>query len=182
MQAGIDHQLRDFGDAADILDAVGIGEAEIAVEAVADIVAVEQIGDVALGMELLLDEIGDGRFAGARQSGEPQHGRLLAGQCGACRLVHVDRLPVDVGGAAQGEIDEPHADRVVGEAVDDDEASRGGGSRHRARRRWARSRSRLHTPISLRASVLAATCSSVLTLTLYFELLEGARHGCVVPT
>ena len=39
------------------------------------------------------------------------------------RLVHVERLPMDVGGAAQGEIDQPHADRVVGEAVDDDEAA-----------------------------------------------------------
>ena len=39
-------------------------------------------------------------------------------------LGHVERLPMHVGGAAQGEIDEPHADRVVGEAVDDDEAAK----------------------------------------------------------
>ena len=43
-QAGIDEQLRHLADAADVLDAVGIGEAEVAVEAVADIVAVEQHG------------------------------------------------------------------------------------------------------------------------------------------
>ena len=43
-QAGIDEQLGRLADAADVLHPVGIGEAEIAVEAVADIVAVEQIG------------------------------------------------------------------------------------------------------------------------------------------
>ena len=37
----------DFGDAADVLHAVGIGEAQILVEPVADIVAVEQIGVMA---------------------------------------------------------------------------------------------------------------------------------------
>jgi hypothetical protein len=35
------HQLGHLGDAADVLHPVGIGEAEVAVEAVADIVAVE---------------------------------------------------------------------------------------------------------------------------------------------
>ena len=48
-QAGIDEQLGGLADAADVLHPVGIGEAEIAVEAVADIVAVEQIGVPAFG-------------------------------------------------------------------------------------------------------------------------------------
>ena len=43
-QPGVDHQLRHFGDAADVLDAVGLGEAEVLVEPVADVVAVEQVG------------------------------------------------------------------------------------------------------------------------------------------
>jgi hypothetical protein len=43
-QAGVGHQLRHLGDAADVLHAVGVGEAEIAVEPVADIVAVEDVG------------------------------------------------------------------------------------------------------------------------------------------
>ena len=41
-QAGVHHQLGDLADAADILDAVGFGEAEIAVEPMAHVVAVEQ--------------------------------------------------------------------------------------------------------------------------------------------
>ena len=43
-QAGVDHQLRHLGDAADVLDPVGVGEAEVLVEAVAHVVAVEQVG------------------------------------------------------------------------------------------------------------------------------------------
>ena len=41
-QPGLGHQLGDFADAADIFDPVDFGEAEIAVEPMADIVAVEQ--------------------------------------------------------------------------------------------------------------------------------------------
>ena len=77
-QAGIDHQLRDLGDAADVLDPVGVGEAEVLVEAVADVVAVEQVGVAAERVQPLLDQVGDGRLAGAGQAGEPQHARLLA--------------------------------------------------------------------------------------------------------
>ena len=43
-QAGVGHQLGDLADAADVLDPVGLGEAEVLVEPVADIVAVEQEG------------------------------------------------------------------------------------------------------------------------------------------
>ena len=77
-QPGVDEELRRLGDAADVLDAVGVGEAEVAVEAVADVVAVEQVGVAAHQVELLLDEVGDGRLAGAGEAGEPQDARLLA--------------------------------------------------------------------------------------------------------
>ena len=63
------------------------------------------------------------------------HGFWL-GERGARLLVHIDGLPVDVGGAPQGEVDDAHADGAVGEAVDDDEAAEVavlavGGERHR---------------------------------------------------
>src|SRR5690606_19161562 len=76
-QPGIDHQPRRFTDAADILDPVRIGEAKILVEAVADVIAVEQIGMLAERMQLLLDEVGNRRLAGAREPREPEDGRLL---------------------------------------------------------------------------------------------------------
>ncbi len=76
-QPSIGHQLCHLADAADVLDPVGLGEAEILVQPVADVVAVEQDGVDAAGMKLRLDEIGDGRFARARKAGEPEHGRGL---------------------------------------------------------------------------------------------------------
>ena len=77
-QPGVDHQPRDLGDAADVLDAVGVGEAEVLVQAVADVVAVEQVGVAAARVQPLLDQVGDRRLAGAGQAGEPEHARLLA--------------------------------------------------------------------------------------------------------
>ena len=59
--------LRHLGDAADVLDAVGVGEAEVAVEPVAHVVAVEQVGVAAERVQLLLDQVGDGRLARARR-------------------------------------------------------------------------------------------------------------------
>ena len=56
----------DLGDAADVLDPVGVGEAEVAVEAVADVVAVEQVGAHAERVQLRLDDVGDRRLAGTR--------------------------------------------------------------------------------------------------------------------
>jgi len=44
---------------------------------VPDVVAVEQIGVSSGGGELLLDAVGDGGFARARETREPQHARLL---------------------------------------------------------------------------------------------------------
>ena len=84
-QAGIDHQPGDLGDAADVLDAVLVGEAQVLVEAVADVVAVEQEGVVAERVQPLLDQVGDRRLARARQAGEPQAARHLAPCCARAR-------------------------------------------------------------------------------------------------
>ena len=65
-QADVGHQLRHLADAADVLDPVGGGEAEILVEAVADVVAVEQGGMNAALVQPRLDQIGDRRFARRR--------------------------------------------------------------------------------------------------------------------
>ena len=40
-QAGFDKELRYFRHAADILDPIGFGKAEVAIEAVPDVIAVE---------------------------------------------------------------------------------------------------------------------------------------------
>ena len=76
-EPALGHQLRDFAGAADVLDAVGFGEAEIAAQAMADIIAIEQHGVVPGRVQPLLDNIGDRRFAGAGQAREPDDGGLL---------------------------------------------------------------------------------------------------------
>ena len=68
-------------------------------------------------------QVGDGRLAGAGQAGEPQAAPacwpLIAAR--ACRSAEL--VPVDVAGAAQGEVDGAAADGGVALAVDQDEAA-----------------------------------------------------------
>ena len=78
IRPGIDHELGDFADAADVLDAVGVGEAEILVEAVAHVVAVEQVRAHAERVQLALDDVRDRRLAAAGKAGHPQHARAMA--------------------------------------------------------------------------------------------------------
>ena len=122
-QAGIHEQLGGLAHAADILHPVGIGEPQVLVQAMADIVAVQQIGVLALGGKLLFHQVGDGGLAGTRQAREPQDGRLLTLHGGAGLFVHVQRLPMHIGGAHQREINHAGADRGVGEAVNQDETA-----------------------------------------------------------
>ncbi len=54
-----------MGRTADVLDAVGIGESQVAIEPVPGVVAIEQERVLLVGGELLLEQVGNGRFAGA---------------------------------------------------------------------------------------------------------------------
>ena len=65
-EPGIDHQARHLGDAADVFHPVLIREAQILVEAVPHIVAVEQEGVPVHPMQLLLHEVGDRGLSGPR--------------------------------------------------------------------------------------------------------------------
>src|SRR4029079_17348269 len=56
-QARVSHQSRHFADAADVFDPVRFGEAEVAIEAVADVVAVEQEGVAAARRKLLFNQV-----------------------------------------------------------------------------------------------------------------------------
>src|SRR6516164_4429343 len=69
------HQLGDLADPPDVFDPVCLGETEVAVEAVPDIVAVEQHRVAAAGEEQLFDNVGNRRFPCPRQPGQPKHRR-----------------------------------------------------------------------------------------------------------
>ena len=73
--------------------------------------------------ELLLDQIGDGRLARARQAGEPQHRRFLALDRRVGLAADVEMLAMDVERAAKREMDHPACDRGIGQLVDQDETA-----------------------------------------------------------
>ena len=77
IDAAIRHQLCYFADPPDILYSIGFGKAQVAVESVAQVIAVQQHCVMTGGVQTLLHNIGDGRFARARQPREPDDGRLL---------------------------------------------------------------------------------------------------------
>lgn len=83
--AGIGEEGCDFGDAADIFFPVGGGEAEVFVEAEADVVAVEAVGGegVRRGEEGGFEGGGDGGLARGGESGEPDCEAFLGAEEGA---------------------------------------------------------------------------------------------------
>ena len=72
-QASIHDQAGALGHPANVLDAVGVGEPQVAIEPVMYVVAVEQVGVATEGVKLALHKIGDRRLAGARQPRQPHH-------------------------------------------------------------------------------------------------------------
>ena len=66
IESRIDHQPGDLGHAADVLRSIRLGEPEVAVEAVADVVAVEQVGVASGGEQPPLEVVGDRRLARSR--------------------------------------------------------------------------------------------------------------------
>ena len=100
----------------------------------AHVVAVEQVGVVAQRMQALVDQVGDGRLARARQAGEPHAARLLALELARARGLSTSRccqwmLPARR--SAKSSV--PAATVALRQAVDQDEAAERRGCRHRAR-------------------------------------------------
>ena len=88
-KSGVRHELRDLGHAADVLDAIGVGEAKVAIETVAHVIAIEQYRMLAERVQLLVDQVRDRGFARAGEASEPEHRRLLAFDLRARRARHL---------------------------------------------------------------------------------------------
>ena len=69
-QSGLGHQFGDLANTANVLDPVRVCKAEILVQAMPHVVAVEQHRVSAARVQAGLDQIGHRRFAGARQAGD----------------------------------------------------------------------------------------------------------------
>ncbi len=114
----------DIADAADVDVAMLFREAKLGRQVLAHHVAVEQRHRAAAHFHQLDHQrVGDGRFARARQAGEPQHRRLLVLHRRMLFAGDVDRLPVHVLRAAQAEVDHARGDGRIGDLVDQDEAA-----------------------------------------------------------
>ena len=70
-EPGISHEFADFADAPDIFDAILWREAEVAIQAVADVVAIEHINVQAELEEFAFERVGDRAFARAGKAREP---------------------------------------------------------------------------------------------------------------
>jgi len=100
-QAGLHHELGDLADAPHVLLAVLRAEAQVAVEPVAHVVAVQQRGQDAARGQRVLQRARHGRLARAAQAGEPQHAAALVQQALLDLARHRALLPGDVVAAAQ---------------------------------------------------------------------------------
>ena len=96
--ARIQEQLGHFTDAADVLLTVGIGEAQVFAEAVANVVPVQHIGGEPPLEQSGVHGIGQGALAGAGESGEPEDGAAVAALLGALVAAHGGFVPGNVGG------------------------------------------------------------------------------------
>jgi hypothetical protein len=75
-EAGVGHQPGHLGDATDVLDPVGLGESQIAIEPLPDVVAVEQIGVATGFVQPPVKQVGESGFSGTRQAGKPDAKRV----------------------------------------------------------------------------------------------------------
>src|SRR5207247_226455 len=80
--AGVGEQLRHLADAADVLGPVGGREAEVLVEAVADVVTVEDEGVHTPFPQRLLERHRDGGLPRAGEPGEPDGRAAVTGESG----------------------------------------------------------------------------------------------------
>jgi hypothetical protein len=95
---GVSKELGDLANATDVLVAVLLREAEVLVEAEADVVAVEAVGGDAEVEEVLLERGGDGGLARGGEAGQPDGEAALAGELVAL-TAREGRVPCDVAGA-----------------------------------------------------------------------------------
>ena len=115
------HQLGHFANPANILDTIHLGESQVPVEPVANVITVQHQRVHTARMQFRFHKVGDSRLAGAGQAREPQHRRFVVHQSTTLGLADSDGLMVNVCCTPQGEIDHSGCDGLVGRPIDQDE-------------------------------------------------------------
>jgi len=75
--AGFHEQLGDFAHAADVFDAVFVGEAQVAAQAVAHVITVQYESAASHLVQFFFDRMGEGGFSSAGKPGEPEDGAAM---------------------------------------------------------------------------------------------------------
>ncbi len=124
-QSGVGHQFGHFGDAPNVLDTVGVGEAEVPSQPVPHVVTVEEVGVASEGVQPPFEFVCDGRLPPrtGEPPREPDDVRPMAFEQRTGLAVHVDGLPMDVVRPAERMRNHSGTDGGVGQPVDEDEAS-----------------------------------------------------------
>ena len=91
--AGVDEQLGDLADAADVLGAIFGREAEVLVDAEADVVAVEPVYEMAATVQHFFERDRDGALAAAGKAREPDRRALLLQELAALLAGHFAFVP-----------------------------------------------------------------------------------------
>ena len=123
IRPGVGHQPRDLADAADVLDPVGLGEAEVAVEAVADIVAVEQEGVPPARASFFSTRLAMVDLPAPDRPVNHSTAGFWPLMRGVGLAADVEMLAMDVERAPKREMQHSARDRGVGQLVDQDEAA-----------------------------------------------------------
>ena len=108
----------------DVLDSVCLRKAEVLVETVTHVGAIEDARMAAHRMKPFLHQVSNGGLPRARETRQPNDTRPLMLDGGARRLVHIDMLEVDVVRTAKREMQHSGANSLVTDAVDENEAAR----------------------------------------------------------
>ena len=137
------------------------------------VVSVKQIRVATRRVQLLLNNVGDGRLAGTGEPGEPHHATALTLDRRASLLVDSDCLPVHVVGASQCEVQQPCRNRVVRVAIDEDEATHVSVDRIRVERHWPIEAQVAHADLV----ELKGSCRHVFEA-VHVDLVLGLGHGC----
>ena len=72
---------------------IRLSEPQVAVQPVANVIAIQRHRVMAQSQQMLFHEVGDGGFARSGKPGEPKHRRLLQVQSGARLLIDVQPVP-----------------------------------------------------------------------------------------
>ena len=123
-QSRVAHQFGNFRDAANIFNAIGVGKAKIFIQALANVVTVQNKCVFAALVQRDFQSVGNRAFPAARKTGEPNHFSRVAVHALAVLASNGQRLLVHILPAAQTVANHSHRDSRVRESIDQNKTAK----------------------------------------------------------